>query len=177
MIWTWGVGAAQSHPSSNIGREKDRIEHIPPVFLAPSFFGTVLESLSRYAPCDLTEAYLRPSTARPALWQTGPPPPPPPPIRSPANASCNCQIVAAARAVLDVLDRPEAEAAAAAATTGRRNWVIRMVAVVVVEVVDVRILDRPPSDRLSNIAGCWFLVSRFWFWGILKRDSLLWRCY
>ena len=38
--------------------------------------------------------------------------------------------------------------------------------VVVVVVVDVSILDRPPSDRLSNLAGFWFLVSGFG--GILK---------
>ena len=69
--------------------------------------------------------------------------------------------------VLDVLDRPEA----AAATTGRRSWVIRMMVEVVVEVVDVDVVESstvlPPTDcRL--LVGCRSLLPgyRFFVWGL-----------
>lgn len=57
---------------------------VPPDFLAPSFFGIVLESRNVYCPWDLTDAFLRPSTRG---FVT------PAPILSCANTSCTCRIV------------------------------------------------------------------------------------
>jgi len=71
-------------------------ENIPPDFFAPSFFGIVLESLSLYAPCALTAANLRPSTAALAENTSGELLP----ILSLPNTSCNCRAAVMGAALL-----------------------------------------------------------------------------
>ncbi|KAJ8125085.1 hypothetical protein O1611_g8556 [Lasiodiplodia mahajangana] len=93
---------------------------IPPDFFAPSFFGIVLESRNLYAPWDLTEACLRPSTTVFVLAPT------PAPILSCANTSCTCRSVGEA---VDLSHRQNASPTPALAPPARPLRIVRTSAI------------------------------------------------
>ncbi len=57
---TWYLSEVPRFETCHCEKEQNK----PPVFLAPRCFGSVFFDGSLYAPCALTDAFLRPSTAR-----------------------------------------------------------------------------------------------------------------